>query len=111
VLLIAAQGFAWLTGATIPRMAISLAFATVISLVTAGFLMGIHTQQMQLREQGASFDRMRAILMTYRDWMKATEQSPNAMTEKEKADAAQWLLAQAMGEHEEWCLRQSGAVV
>jgi hypothetical protein len=111
VLLIAAQGFAWLTGGTIPRMAISLAFATVISLVTAGFLMGIHTQQMQLREQGASFDRMRAILMTYRDWMKATEQSPNAMTEKEKADAAQWLLAQAMGEHEEWCLRQSGAVV
>jgi hypothetical protein len=111
VALIAAQGFAWAIGATIPRIAISLAFATVISLVTAGFLMGIHTQQMQLREQGASFDRMRATLMTYRDWMNASEQSPNAMTEKEKADAAQWLLAQAMGEHEEWCLRQSGAVV
>ncbi len=111
VALIAAQAFAWATGATLPRMGISLAFATVISLVTAGFLMGIHTQQMQLREQGASFDRMRAILMTYRDWMKATEQSPTAMTEREKADAAQWLLAQAMGEHEEWCLRQSGAVV
>ena len=111
VALIAAQGLAWAMGYTVPRMAISLAFATVISLVTAGFLMGIHTQQMQLREQSASFDRMRAILMTYQDWMRATEQSPTAMTEKEKADAAQWLLGQALGEHEEWCLRQSGAVV
>ncbi len=111
VLLIAAQCAAWFFGFTIPGIVSSLAFATVVSLMTASFLMGVHTQQMQLRELGASFERMRSVLLTYRDWMKATEQSQNKMPEKEKADAAQWLLAQALAEHEDWCLRQSGAVV
>ena len=105
------QVWAWFFKVELPPVARAIALASVMTVFMIGILMGVHTIQMQLREQGAAFARMRDVLLTYRDWMSATEQTKHSGSDEEKANAAKWLLAQALSENEEWCLRQSGVAL
>jgi cytochrome c biogenesis protein ResB len=105
-----AQTIAWLADLTIPRQMTTFVLAFTVAIMMIGVLMGLHTQQMQLRDQGESFARMREVLLTYRDWMQAAGNAQNDHTNQQKSDAAQWVLAQAMAEHEDWCLRHANPV-
>jgi hypothetical protein len=111
IAIVVAQVITWLLQVPIPRTAMSVGIAIAISLSISGVLMGLHTQQMQLREQSESFTRMHSILLTFKDWMSAADKTPNYLNEQQRIDAAQWVLSQALSEHEDWCLRQRGGVV
>ncbi len=105
-----AQTVAWLADLSIPQQLTTAVLATTVAIMMVGVLMGIHTTQMQLRAQGDSFARMREVLLTYRDWMLAAGSAQNDHTNQQKADAAQWVLAKALAEHEDWCMRHLSPV-